>query len=186
MGTVDKKRTITLIGHNSAGKSLLLSAMLVNAGKLEKVVSKEVDYDPIESERGSSITSHVAKFDIDNYQFTVIDTPGFSDFVGDVINAIFVTENIVSVVNAIAGVEIQTERTWSIAEEMKKPISVFINQMDKERASYEETLNSLKERFERKFVPVFYPIGSEENFRGIVNVFSGEAFEYENGKAKKN
>ncbi|ONN26649.1 elongation factor G [Thermosipho affectus] len=185
MGAVDKKRTLTLIGHNSCGKSILLSAMLVNGGKIDKVGNKEVDFDPIEVERGSSISSHVAKFDFNGYQFTVIDTPGFSDFVGDVINAIFVAENIVSVVNATAGVEIQTERTWSIAEELKKPISVFINQLDKERANFEEALDSLKERFERKFVPVFYPIGKEDSFTGIVNVFSGEAFVYESGKAKK-
>ncbi|SHH15949.1 elongation factor G [Thermosipho atlanticus] len=185
MSTVDKKRTLSLIGHNGSGKSYLLSAMLFNAGKLDKIGSKEVDYEPIEAEKGASISSHVATFDFNDIQYTVIDTPGFSDFVGEVINALFVTENIVSVVNATAGVEIQTERTWAMAEGMKKPIMVFVNQMDKERASFENVLNSLKERFERKFVPIFYPIGEAENFKGIVDLFSGKAYSYENGKAKQ-
>jgi elongation factor G len=185
MGAVDKKRTISLIGHNGSGKSVLLSSMLFNAGVLDKIGNKDIDYDPIEGEKGSSLSSHIASFNFDGTQYTVIDTPGFSDFVGEVINAIYVTENIVSVVNATAGVEIQTERTWAIAEEMKKPIAVFINQMDKERANFEESLESLKERFEKNFVPIFYPIGAEDSFKGIVDIFSSKAFVYENGKAKE-
>ncbi|QTA38768.1 elongation factor G [Thermosipho ferrireducens] len=185
MSSVEKKRTLALIGHNGSGKSVLLSAMLYTAGKLDKIGNKEVDYDPIEGEKGASISSHIATFDYNNATYTAIDTPGFSDFVGEVINALFVSENIISVVNATAGVEIQTERTWQIANSMKKPIMVFINQMDKERANFETTLESLKEKFERKFVPIFFPIGSENEFKGIVDIFSGKAYIYENGKAKE-
>jgi len=177
------KRTVALVGHNGSGKSALMVAAL-NLGGMN-VTKKEVDFDPIETQRGASINSHVGTFKYDGKQITLLDTPGFSDFIGEVISAIFVSENVLSVVNATAGVEIQTERTWSIATEMEKPIMVFVNQLDKERASFEGTISSLKERFEAKIVPIVYPIGEEANFKGIVDLLSGKAYLYEGGKAKE-
>lgn len=178
-----EKRTVALVGHNGSGKSTLMLAAL-NLGGMN-VTKKDIDSDPIEAQRGASISSHVGTFKFDGKQFTLIDTPGFSDFIGEVISAIFVSENTLVVVNATAGVEIQTERTWAIASEMEKPIIVFINQMDKERANFENSLSSLKERFEQKIVPVAYPIGQESSFKGIVDLLSGKAYVYENGKAKE-
>ncbi|HBT26956.1 MAG TPA: elongation factor G, partial [Pseudothermotoga sp.] len=108
---IDKKRNIALIGHNGSGKSLLLSAMLFNSGLMDRINSKLIDTDPIEESKGSSVSSHVYSFDWNDFSFTVIDTPGFGDFISEVINSLFVSENALSVVNAVAGVEIQTERT---------------------------------------------------------------------------
>lgn len=176
------KRTVVLVGHNGSGKSTLMVAAL-NVGGFN-VTRKEIDSDPIEMHRGASINSHVGTFKFEGKQYTFIDTPGFSDFIGEVISAVFVSENVLSVVNATAGVEIQTERTWSIANEMEKPIMVFINQMDKERANFENTLSSLKERFEAKIVPIVYPIGEESSFKGFVDILSGKAYIYDGGKSK--
>ncbi|MFN4190317.1 MAG: elongation factor G, partial [Pseudothermotoga sp.] len=114
---------------------------------------------------------------------TVIDTPGFGDFIADVSNSVFVTENVVTVINAVAGVEIQTERTWQIAEGMNKPIMVFINQMDKERASFENALNSLETSFGKKMVVLTLPMGSESEFRGVVDLIAEKAYVYENGRS---
>ncbi|AMW31910.1 translation elongation factor 2 (EF-2/EF-G) [Fervidobacterium changbaicum] len=177
------KRTVALVGHNGSGKSALMVAAL-NLGGMN-VTKKEVDFDPIEAQRGASINSHVGTFKFEGKQITLVDTPGFSDFIGEVISAIFVSENVISVINATAGVEIQTERTWALATEMEKPIMVFINQMDKERASFENSLASLKERFEAKIVPIVYPVGAEANFKGVVDLISGKAYLYENGKPKE-
>ncbi|MGC8901858.1 MAG: elongation factor G [Fervidobacterium sp.] len=177
------KRTVVLVGHNGSGKSTLIISVL-NLGGFN-VTKKDIDSDPIEVQRGASINSHVGTFKFEGKQITLIDTPGFSDFIGEVISAVFVSENVVSVVNATAGVEIQTERTWALATEMEKPIMVFINQMDKERANFENSISSLKERFEQKIVPIVYPIGQEANFRGIVDLLSGKSYVYENGKVKE-
>lgn len=180
---VDRKRNIALIGHNGSGKTVLLSAMLFNAGLVDRITSKFIDTDPIEESKGSSISSHVFSFDWKDYRMTVIDTPGFGDFIADVSNSVFVTENVVTVINAVAGVEIQTERTWQIAEGMNKPIMVFINQMDKERASFENALNSLETSFGKKMVVLTLPMGSESEFRGVVDLIAEKAYVYENGRS---
>ncbi|HCI28873.1 MAG: elongation factor G [Fervidobacterium sp.] len=177
------KRTVVLVGHNGSGKSTFMVSAL-NLGGIP-VTKKEIDFDPIENQRGASINSHVGTFEFEGKQITLIDTPGFSDFIGEVIGSVFVSENVLSVVNATAGVEIQTERTWSLANEMEKPILVFVNQMDKERANFDDTLESLRERFEAKIIPIVYPIGKEADFRGIVDLITGKAYLYENGKTKE-
>jgi len=183
--SVEKKRTVALIGHNGSGKTLLLSAMLYNVGLSDRINQKLIDTDPIEEAKGSSITSHIYSFDWAGYTVTTIDTPGFGDFIADVMNAVFVSENVLSVINAVSGVEIQTERTWQIAESMHKPIMVFINQMDKERANFDNALQSLQSAFGRKMVALTIPIGSEANFQGVVDLVSGKAYLNENGKPKE-
>ncbi len=182
---VEKRRSVALVGHNGAGKSHILSCMLKLTGLLDKTGPKAVDYEPIEQEKGSSVTSHVAVFGWKDGRIAVVDTPGFGDFMSEVINAIFVSENVLVVVNATAGVEIQTERYWRMAEKMGKPIMVFVNQMDKERADFQKAIGDLKERFDRKIIPVLIPIGKEADFKGVVDVFSGKAYIYENGKVNE-
>ncbi len=182
---VDKKRNIALIGHNGCGKTLLLSAMLFDVGIFDRISSKLIDTDPIEESKGSSISSHIFSFDWNDHRLTVIDTPGFGDFIADVLNSVFVCENVLSVVNAVAGVEIQTERTWQIAESMNKPIMVFVNQMDKERADFENTLRALKTAFNKKIVALALPIGSESEFHGVVDLVAEKAYVYENGKVNE-
>lgn len=121
MGGLQNVRSATLIGHNGSGKSLLLAQILYKSGLIDKADTKYVDYDPVEEEKGASFSSHVASLEWKGKKVYLIDTPGFSDFISEVINGIFVSENIISVVNAVAGVEIQTERTWNMADEMKNP-----------------------------------------------------------------
>ncbi len=181
--TVKDKRTVALVGHNGSGKSTLLVSAVNFSGK--NITKKEVDFDPIEVQRGASISSHVATIKAFEKQITFIDTPGFSDFVGEMISGIFASENVLSVVNGTVGVEVQTERTWNMAVEMKKPIVAFVNQLDKERANFENSVASLKERFERKVVPVTLPIGLEANLKGVIDLISMKAYLYENGKGKE-
>ncbi|KAF2958771.1 elongation factor G [Thermotoga sp. Ku-13t] len=180
----EKKRNFVLVGHNGSGKSLLVSSILKTAGLVDRISTKFVDTDPIEESKGSSINSHVFTFTWKDHLLTVIDTPGFGDFIADVINSIFVSENVVSVINAVAGVEIQTERTWQLAQEMSRPILVFVNQMDKERANFENALESVKSAFECKVVPLVLPIGAESDFKGLVDLVGMKAYVYEDGKAK--
>ena len=185
MGGLQNVRSVALIGHNGSGKSLLLAQLLYRSGLLDRADTKYVDYDPVEEEKGASFSSHVASLEWKGKKLYLIDTPGFSDFISEVINGIFVSENIISVVNAVAGVEIQTERTWNIADEMKKPIMVFVNQMDKERANFENVIAELKERFSRKIVPVVVPIGAAENFEGVVDLLKKKAYRYNGDKVQE-
>ncbi len=181
----ERIRTVVLIGHNGSGKSQILANVLHKLGVIEKPDTKQIDYDPVEQEKGASFSTHVATIDWKENRFFFIDTPGFSDFLAEVINGIFVVENVVSVVNAVAGVEIQTERTWMLAEDFGKPILVFVNQMDKERANFGNVLAELKERFSRKIVPVVVPIGEAENFRGVADLIKGKAYVQDGGKVQE-
>jgi len=181
----ERIRTVVLIGHNGSGKSQILAHVLHKLGVIEKPDTKQIDYDPVEQEKGASFSTHVATIDWKENRFFFIDTPGFSDFLAEVINGIFVVENVVSVVNAVAGVEIQTERTWMLAEDFGKPILVFVNQMDKERANFGNVLAELKERFSRKIVPVVVPIGEAENFRGVADLIKGKAYVQDGGKVQE-
>ncbi|MDI3517190.1 MAG: elongation factor [Thermotogota bacterium] len=173
---VEMRRVFTVVGHNGSGKTVLGDAVLKEAGVVSRIGEKFLDYDKISQERGSSVSSAVASFEYSGHRFTIIDTPGFGDFVSDTMNAIFVAENVVSVVNATAGVEIQTERTWRLARSMGKPIMVFVNQMDKERASFDSAVESLKEAFEEKITPIQLPIGEEAAFRGIIDLIARKAY----------
>ncbi|HDM70536.1 MAG TPA: GTP-binding protein, partial [Thermotogales bacterium] len=162
---VEKRKNIVFIGHNGSGKTMLAEAILFNAKVIEKMGNTSqgnstMDTDPLEIEKGSSLSSSTARFEYSDFVVTIVDTPGFGDFVSEVITSIVVSENVVSVVNAVAGVEVQTERTWKIAENYKKPIAIFVNQMDKERANFEGALKSVEEAFERKISPLTLPIGS--------------------------
>lgn len=174
---LEKRKTVTFIGHNGSGKSVLAEAFLVRTGKAEKI-GGIMNYDPLEVEKSTSLSNAVATFEYGDTQLTVIDTPGFGDFISEVILGVFVGENILSVVNASAGVEVQTERTWRIAQEQMKPVMVFINQMDKERADFDQTLDELKKTFDIKMLPLALPIGSGESFAGVVDVLSQKAYQF--------
>jgi len=174
---MEKRKTVTLIGHNGSGKSVLAEAFLVKTGKAEKI-GGIMNYDPLEIERGTSLSNAIATFEYGDTQLTVIDTPGFGDFISEVILGVFVGENVLSIVNAGAGVEVQTERTWRIAQEQKKPIMVFINQMDKERADFDQTLDDLKKTFDIKMLILTLPMGSGESFNGVIDVLTQKAYQY--------
>ncbi len=179
---MNKRRNVAIVGHTGSGKSLLLSGLLFNAGLVDRITIKNIDTDPIEESKGSSVTSHVFSFDWKGNLFTVIDTPGFGDFISDVINSVFVCENVLTVLNGVAGVEIQTERTWQIAEDFNRPVMVFVNQLDKERSNFENSLASLRSSFNLKMVPLTIPIGSESNLKGVVDLVKMKAYLYQNGK----
>jgi elongation factor G len=174
---LEKRKTLTFIGHNGSGKSALAEALLVKTGNAEKA-GGIMNYDPLEVEKKTTLSNSVATFEFGDFQITVVDTPGFGDFISEVILGVAVGENILAILNASAGIEVQTERTWKIAREQDKPIMVFINQMDKERADYNQTLEDLKKTFDQKMLPLAIPIGSGENFSGLVDLLNNKAYQY--------
>ncbi len=189
MADVRKKRVVAFIGHNGSGKTTLSESILFLNKAIDRMGSVEqgnttMDFDPVEVERKSSVNASVFTFKRGDYTFTLIDTPGFSDFIGEVISTTLVAENVCSVLDASSGVEVQTEKTWRIAQGYKRPMLAFVNGMDKEHADFKKALEQLKELSGKSVIALTIPIGSGDSFKGVANVIKQKAYIYENGKAK--
>jgi elongation factor G len=183
----ERIRNVALVGHTGAGKTTLAEALLFRAGSISRIGTVEAgttvtDYDPEEHDRGISLTMALAPFVWRDHKINLIDTPGYADFVGDVHAALRVTDLAVFVVSAVDGVEVQTAYAWRVAEQMKVPRMIFINKLDKERASYDRTLAELQDRFGSGIAPIELPIGSEESFHGVADLFRDKAYVYDSGK----
>lgn len=180
--TTDKLRNIVLVGHQSCGKTSLTEAMLFNTGAINRMGRIEdgttvSDWDDEEKARKISLSTSLIQLEFSDHKINVLDTPGFTDFVGEVKNAIRVTDAVVVVVDAVAGVEVGTELVWEYALEFQQPIIVVINKMDRENADFEGTLAQLQSSFPKyKFVPIIIPIGKEANFKGVANVLTKKAY----------
>ncbi|MBZ0297234.1 MAG: elongation factor G [Anaerolineae bacterium] len=179
-------RNIALVGHQSAGKTSLVEALLYNTGAINRLGRVEEgntvsDWDDDEQERGLSLSTSLIPIEFNDYKINILDTPGYTDFQGEVKNAIRVADSVVVVVDAVSGVEVGTELAWEYAQAYQQPIIVTINKMDRENANFENTLNNLKERFpDYKFIPVMLPIGQQSAFKGVVNLLTMKAY-YEAG-----
>ncbi len=183
----DRLRNVALVGHQGSGKTSLVEAMLFNTGainRLGRVEEKNTvsDWDEDERERGVSLSTSLVPIEFNDVKINILDAPGYPDFQGEVKNAIRVADSVFVVVDAVAGVEVGTQLAWEYAEAYQQPIIVTINKMDRENADFERTLTQLKENFpEYKFVPVMIPIGSETQFKGVVNLLTMKAY-YDAGK----
>ena len=183
----DKLRNVVFVGHQSAGKTSLVEALLYNTGAINRLGSIEEkstvsDWDEEERERGLSLSTSLVPIEFENHKINVLDTPGYTDFQGEVKSAIRVADSVLVVVDAVSGVEVGTELAWQYAEAYQQPIIVTINKLDRENANYERTLQNLRDSFpDYKFVPVMVPIGAESNFRGVINLLTMKAY-YDAGK----
>ena len=174
-------RNVVLLGHGSSGKTSLGESMLFDAGaisRLGRVEDKNTvsDYDDEEQARGFSVNTAVLPLEWQGRKLNVLDAPGYTDFVGEVKTAIAVADGAVLVICAASGVEVGAELHWSFLEESSKARLVFLNKMDRDNASFERTLESLKVKFETTFVPVVLPIGSQSSFTGVVDLIAMKAY----------
>jgi elongation factor G len=180
----DRIRNVALIGHRGCGKTSLHEAMLFEAGasrRLGTVADGTTisDQEPDEQERQMSIGASVAGFEYDGREINLIDTPGEPSFVADAAAALRVADSAVVVVNAVSGVEVQTERLWRRADAEGLARLVFVNMLDRERADFFAVLDSLKEAFGPHVVATEIPIGTEHEVRGVIDLIDLEAFVYE-------
>ncbi len=186
----DRIRNVALVGHSGTGKTTLAEALLFEAGAINRRGRVEdantvCDFDAEEQSRRLSLSLSIAPFSWKGHKVNLIDTPGYADFVGDVAAALRVVDLAVFVVSAVEGVEVQTEAIWKMAADLDVPRMVFINKLDRERASFPRTLDQLRDRFGAGVAPLELPIGEEESFRGVADLLTDTAFTYVDGKVER-
>jgi len=179
-------RNVALIGHSGSGKTTLGEAMLYVGGATKRMGSVEegtaaLDHEPEEIERQISLSLGFAAVEWGGTRINIIDAPGSSDFIGDARSALRVADLALFCVSAVDGVEVQTEQLWRAAEDEGIPRAVVITKLDRERASYERTVDDLRKRFGKAIAPVQTPLGEESALRGLVRVASERAYEYPDG-----
>src|SRR5829696_1599652 len=180
----DKIRNVALVGHRGSGKTSLNEALLFQAGAITRLGSVAdgttvSDSASDEQSRQMSIASSLASFEWDGRKINLIDTPGEPSFGADALAALRVCEGAVFVVNAVMGVEVNTDRLWRRAEELGLARLLFVNMLDRERADFFRALESLKEAFGQHVVATEIPIGAEHDVRGVIDLIDMKAFEYE-------
>jgi elongation factor G len=178
-----KVRNVALLGHGGAGKTSLAEALLFMAGAIPRLGRVEdgstvCDFDPEEQRRGISVSLALAPFEYEGHKVNVIDAPGYADFVGDVAAALQAADLALFVVSAVEGVEVQTEIVWKLAEQAGIPRAIFVNKLDRERASYSRTLDELKDKFGAGVAPLQLPIGEEAGLTGVVELLNDVAVTY--------
>ena len=181
----DRIRNVALVGHRGSGKTSLHEALLFQAGvvnRLGSVVEGTTvsDSDPDEKARQMSISLALSSFEWQDRKVNLLDTPGDSSFIADALGALRVCESAVFVVNAVMGVEVHTSRLWQRAAELDLARLVFVNMLDRERADFFRTLDSLKSAFGQHVVATEIPIGSEHEVSGVIDLVDMKAYEYEN------
>ena len=183
-------RNCALVGHATVGKTMLAEAMLFTTKEISRIGSVEdgtttSDYNADEIERKISISSSLLHCTWKNCKVNVLDTPGYSDFVGEVKGSMRVADLGVVVLNATAGVEVGTESVYRIAEEYRTPRLFFVNRMDKEHADFDKCLAGAQERFGNKVLPVHIPVNPGEGFNSFVDLVKMTLVTYEtNGSGK--
>ncbi len=182
-------KNIVLLGHAGSGKTTLAESMLYEAGLINRRGTVEdqntvSDYHDLEKERGNSIFSSLLHATWRGYKINILDTPGYDDFVGEVISALRVAETGVMVINGTAGVEVGTEMIWYYTESFKTPTIFAINKMDHEHADFNKTLSEIKSHFGGNAVAVQYPVNPGIGFNEIVDVLHMVLYHFPEGGGK--
>ena len=177
-------RNVALVGHRGSGKTSLNEALLFEAGAVNRLGSVAdgttvSDSAPDEKARGMSIASSLASFRWQDRKINLIDTPGEPSFVADALAALRVCEGSVFVVNGVMGVEVGTDRLWERAAELGLSRSIFVNMLDRERADFFRTLDSLKAAFGPHVVATEIPIGAEHELQGVIDLIDMKAYRYD-------
>ncbi len=179
-------RNVVLVGHSGSGKTALAEALLFTSGVTTRAGSMEdgntvTDFEPEEIARGSSVSLAMAPFQWNGHKINIIDTPGLSDFTGEMRTALRAADLALFVVSGVDGVEVQTETAWRIATEEGIARAVFVNKLDRERSSFNRTLEQMKEIFGTAIAPLQVPIGAESDLSGLANLVGGKAYTYSGG-----
>ena len=188
---IEDLRNIVFVAHGGAGKTSLAEVMLFNTGVTNRLGRVEdgntvMDFEPEELKRNISISTGFNQYDWKKHTIRLIDTPGDQNFFSDTRNCMQAADGAVVVIDAVDSVKVQTEQAWDFAEEFNLPSIIFINKLDRERADFPRTYKDAAESFEPKPVTLQLPIGSEADFKGVVDLVGMKAYTYDaKGKAKE-
>lgn len=175
-------RNIILLGHSGCGKTSLAEALLYTGGAIPKMgkISEGntvSDYNEDEKEKKHSASTSLMSFVYDSKKINIIDIPGYTDFVGEMIGGLEAADACIVVVNATGGIEIGTERAYRMAMEKGVPCIFFINMLDKEYADYDKCFEDIKRKFRKHCVAVDVPVGKESALKDVVNIVSGKGLD---------
>jgi len=174
-------RNLVLLSHCGAGKTSVAEAILFTTGAITRLGKVDdgtttSDYDPIEVKHKISLNLTILPCQWNGAKINLIDTPGYSDFVGEVKTAIRVSEGAIIVICAASGVEVGSEQVWAYSEEANLPRLIFINKMDRENADFYRTVEELQSRFGRKCLPLQLPIGAQSDFQGVIDLLTMKSY----------
>ncbi len=186
-------RNVALIGHGHCGKTTLAAALLYTSGATNRLTRVDegntiTDFDDDEIQRKLSISTALASAEWAKKKINLIDTPGFNIFINDTKASMAAADAALVLVDGVAGVEVQTEKVWSFADEFNLPRAIVINKLDRERSDFERALASVQEIFGRAAVPVQLPMGAEKDFKGLIDLVRMKAYTYTadgDGKGKE-
>jgi len=173
-------RNIAIAGHGGTGKTSLCESFLFLSGKSDKLGrvddgTSSMDFEPEEQKRHISIASAINFFEWKKYKVNIIDTPGDSNFLMDTKYSMRIADSVIVVVDAVGGVEFQTERVWRYADELSLPRMVYISRMDRERANFFKTVDDINNKLGKKTTVCYLPVGSEESFKGVIDLANMKA-----------
>lgn len=184
----DQIRNVALLGHSGSGKTSLTEILLFKSGAISRQGRVEdgttvSDWDPEEQRRGISINVSVVPVEHGEFRINLLDTPGYLDFISEVVSGLQAAEAGLILVDAVAGAEVGTELSWDRANEAEKPKLFFINKMDRENASYEKAVESLRTTLTGSTIlPLHLPIGEAESFQGVISLVEMKAYMGSDGK----
>ena len=189
-GYEEKIRNLGIIAHGGAGKTTLAEALLFCAGATDRMGkvddgTSSFDIDPEEIKRKITISTTFHHYVWDKFDVTIADTPGYINFEADAKNCLAILEGSILLVNAVSGVEVQTEKMWKFSKEHSVPTISFLSKMDRERASFERSIKDIKEVLGVTPVIITYPIGREAGFKGVIDIPLMKAYEYQEGSSGK-
>jgi elongation factor G len=182
-------RNVVLLGHSGSGKTTLSETMLFESGAIQRrgdVESQSTmsDFTNIEKDKGNSIFSSLMNVKWKDSKINIIDTPGYDDFVGEVVSSLKVGDLAIIVLNASSGVEVGTELVWEYVEQFNSPAMFVINQLDHDKADFEMTLEQAKNRFGTKVIPIQYPYNEGGEFNSIIDALRMVMYVFPEGGGK--
>ena len=187
---LDEIRNVALIGHGSSGKTTMTSAFLFDTGATTRLTKVDAgntvtDYDPDEIERKISINSATCLIEWKEHKINLIDCPGYTNFLWDTRASLRAVDAGAVVICAVAGVEVGTEKVWTMLNEMSMPRFFIVNKLDRENSDYERTIESIQQFFGRQAVPIQLPIGKEKDFSGVVDLLAQKAYKFARDESGK-
>jgi elongation factor G len=186
-------RNVGVVGHGDSGKTALIAGLLFSTGSTSRLTRVDegntiTDYDEEEIQRKITISTAVAYAEWKKAKINFLDTPGYNIFINDTRASLAAADAALVVVDAVAGVEVQTEKVWSFSDEFKLPRALVINKLDRDRASFDRALASIQSVFGRTAIPIQLPWGAERDFKGVIDLVGMKAYSYTadgDGKGKE-